>query len=145
MQPSVDLGSWHFQQASRKAQWIICRRLNTERLREVDKDRERKKKKIQKWNWAEKKKKNERLWYFSRSIMTGLAARGRVQATHNQTLRVSPRMIHRAALTLNALLQGRGCCSGCLSQTTTGHIYASVLHPRTSPAYSCGACGCARP
>ena len=141
MQLSVDLSSWHFQQASEKAQWIICQRLNTERLRGDQKKKDRN------WNWAEKWAPV--IFLTKHYDWPQPAAQFRPLAVKHSEY---PRMIHWAALTVNVVLQGNGCSSGCLSQrpqvTSTPHFFVPIpLQPThvclwmRSAAFKKTACG----
>ena len=124
MQPSIHLSRWHFPKKLNESSVDIWAQKGSRPGDQKKRNRNR----------AEKLSacdtSHEALWLAS--------ARGGVWAiTVKHWEYLLAWFTEPRSVTVNAVLQGRGCCRGCLSQATTGHIYADFLLARTSPAYSC--------
>lgn len=104
----------------KKSQWIICQGCSAQTLREVNKDsvvkRQMQKLKLSCWKMIHGDISHKALW------LPLPSARFRPL-----TVRLPLYVIHWAALTLNAVLRGRGCFSVMFKSNTTGHISASAL------------------
>lgn len=95
--------------SKKKSQWIICHRLNTQTLREVNKDGEMKKTDTE----TETELKNECLCDISHWALWLAFALSQVLATHSQNASLCDSL----SSALGWCSEGRGCYNGCLSQT----------------------------
>lgn len=130
MQASIHLSRWHFQKKLNESSVNVWAQKGS---RPGDQ-------KKRNWNWAEKLSacdtSHEALWLAS--------ARGRVWAiTVKHWEYLLAWFTEPRSVMVNAVLQGRGCCRGWLSQATTGCVYAWLSAcPYLSSLLMC-AFGCA--